>query len=102
MDRDTVATWFTNWEQQGAASLYDRPRSGRPPKLTPAEQALAYEYVQDTPQSLKQVGERLAKKTGKHLSRSTLKRLAKNAGQHWKRALPWPPWCLMRGKRPTP
>ena len=34
VDRDTVATWLTNWEQQGEASLYDRPRSGRPPKLT--------------------------------------------------------------------
>ena len=85
VDRDTVATWLTNWEQQGEASLYDRPRSGRPPKLTPDEQALAYEYVKDTPQSLKQVGDRLAKKTGKPLSLSTLKRLAKKAGLHWKR-----------------
>lgn len=85
VDRDTVAAWITKWEQQGEASLYDRPRSGRPPKLTPAEQALAQEYVKETPQSLKQVGERLAKKTGKHLSLSTLKRLAKKAGLGWKR-----------------
>lgn len=85
VDRDTVATWLTKWEQQGAASLYDRPRSGRPPKLTPAEQALAHEYVKETPQALKQVGERLAQTTGKQLSLSTLKRLAKQAGLRWKR-----------------
>jgi len=85
VDRDTVATWITNWEQQGAASLSDRPRSGRPPKLTPDEQALAHESGKETPQALKQVGERLAHKTGTHLSLSPLKRLAKKAGLRGKR-----------------
>jgi transposase len=30
VDRDTVATWIKKWEHHGVASLYDKPRSGRP------------------------------------------------------------------------
>jgi transposase len=41
VDRDTVSSWITTWEHQGAQSLHDKPRSGRPSTLTPDEQALA-------------------------------------------------------------
>ena len=37
VDRDTVATWIPQWEQHEVVSLYDPPRSGRPPKLTREE-----------------------------------------------------------------
>src|SRR5437879_9538070 len=36
VDRDTVATWIKKWEQSGIVSLYDKPRSGRRPKLNTA------------------------------------------------------------------
>ena len=85
VDRDTVSTWITNWEHQGAASLHDHPRSGRPPKLTPDEQALAITYIQEEPRSLNQVVDRLAQKTAKRLSISALKRLAKRARLRGKR-----------------
>ena len=85
VDRDTVSTWITQWEHHGEASLHDRPRSGRPPKLTPAEQALALTYIQEEPRSLKQVVDRLAQKTAKRLSISALKRLAKRARLRWNR-----------------
>ena len=85
VDRDTVSTWIKKWEQDGAASLHDKPRSGRPPKLTPEEQALAIAYIKEEPRSLKQVVERLATKTAKRLSISALKRLAKRARLRWKR-----------------
>jgi len=85
VDRDTVSTWITQWEYQGAASWHDQPRSGRPPKLTPEEQALALTYIQEEPRSLKQVGDRLAQKTAKRLRISALKRLAKRARLRWKR-----------------
>ncbi len=85
VDRDTVSTWIKKWEHQGAASLHDRPRSGRPPTLTPAEQELAIEYIKDAPRSLKHVVERLATKTEKRISVSALKRLAKRARLRWKR-----------------
>src|SRR2546429_6090878 len=85
VDRDTVSTWITKWEQEGEASLHDQPRSGRPPKLTPEEQALAIAYIKEEPRSLKQVVERFATKTAKRISISSLKRLAKKARLRWKR-----------------
>jgi transposase len=85
VDRDTVATWIKKWEQHGVASLYDKPRSGRPPKLTPEEQDLVRQYIKEEPRCLKQVVERLRQKTAKRLSLSSLKRLAKKARLRWKR-----------------
>src|SRR5256712_2875841 len=83
--RVTVSAWIKKWELHGAQSLHDQPRSGRPSKLTPAEQALAQQYIKAEPRSLKGVVERLAHKTEKRLSISTLKRLAKKARLRWKR-----------------
>ena len=85
VDRDTVSTWIRKWEHDGPASLHDKPRSGRPPKLTPDEQTLAIASIKDEPRSLKQVVERLSQKTAKRLSMSSLKRLAKRARLRWKR-----------------
>jgi transposase len=83
--RVTVSAWIKKWERHGAQSLHDHPRSGRPPKLTPDEQELAKHYIKEAPRSLKQVVERLANKTEKRLSISSLKRLAKKARLRWKR-----------------
>ena len=52
VDRDTVSSWITKWEHHGAQSLHDKPRSGRPSKLTPDEQALAQQYVKEEPRAL--------------------------------------------------
>ena len=64
--RVTVSAWIKTWEQQGAQSLHDHPRSGRPSTRTPDEQALAQQYSKEEPRSLKRVVERLAHKTEKH------------------------------------
>jgi transposase len=85
VDRDTVATWIKKWEHHGVASLYDKPRSGRPPKLTLEEKDLAQQYIKEDPRCLKHVVERLSQKTAKRLSISSLKRLAKKARLRWKR-----------------
>jgi transposase len=85
VDRDTVSSWITNWEHHGAQSLHDKPRSGRPSKLTLEEQALAQQYIKEEPRALKGVVERLATKTAKRISISSLKRLAKKARLRWKR-----------------
>jgi transposase len=85
VDRDTVSTWIKKWEHDGPESLHDKPRSGRPPKLTPEEQQLAIAYIKEEPRSLRQVVERLTTKTAKRLSISSLKRLAKRARLRWKR-----------------
>jgi transposase len=85
VDRDTVSAWIKKWEHHGPASLHDKPRSGRPSKLTPEEQELAKQYLKEEPRSLKGVVERLARKTAKRLSISSLKRLAKRGRLRWKR-----------------
>ena len=74
VDRDTVSSWIKKWEQTGVESLYDKPRSGRPSKLTQEEKELAQHYIQEEPRCLKQVAERLSQKTAKRLSISSLKR----------------------------
>jgi transposase len=83
--RVTVSAWITTWEHHGVQSLHDQPRSGRPTKLTPDEQALAQQYIKEEPRSLTGVVERLAHTTEKRLSISTRKRLAKKARLRWKR-----------------
>ena len=85
VDRDTVSTWIKKWEHHGAQSLYDKPRSGRPSILSPEEQEIALRYMKEKPGSLKGVVERLANKTDKRLSMSSLKRLAKRGRLRWKR-----------------
>jgi transposase len=83
--RVTVSTWIKNWEQHGAQSLHDKPRSGRPSTLWPEERAIALQYLKEEPQALKRVLTRFAAKTDKRLSLSSLKRLAKKARLRWKR-----------------
>jgi transposase len=83
--RVTVSAWIKQWEHQGAQSLHDHPRSGRPSTLTPDEQALAHHYSTEEPRSLNGVVERCAHTTEKRLSLSTLKRLANKARLRWKR-----------------
>jgi transposase len=85
VDRDTVSSWIKKWEQTGVESLYEKPRCGRPSKLTPEETELAQQYIKEESRCLKQVVERLSQKTAKRLSISSLKRLAKKARLRWKR-----------------
>ena len=85
VDRDTVATWIKKWEKHGEKSRHDQPRSGRPSALNATEKELAKQYMKEEPRSLKHVVERLAQKTAKRLSISSLKRLAKKARLRWKR-----------------
>jgi transposase len=85
VDRDTVSTWITKWEQRHTGSLHDHPRSGRPPKLTPEEQELALTSLKEEPRSRKHGVDRVVQKTAKRLSISALKRLAKRARRRWKR-----------------
>ena len=85
VDRDTVSTWIKKWEKYGDQSLHDQPRSGRPTILNTTEKEFAKQYIKEEPRALKNVVERLAQKTAKRLSLSSLKRLAKKARLRWKR-----------------
>jgi len=85
LHRVPVSAWITQWAHHGAQSLHDPPRSDRPAKLTPDEQARAQHSLTEEPRSLQGGAERLAHKTEKRRRLSTLKRLAKKARLRWQR-----------------
>lgn len=76
VNRRTVSSWIDSWEQSRFIGLPDKPRSGRPAKLTEQEKEIAKKLIGEHPQSLRTVAEKLAQKTGKNISTKTLKRLS--------------------------
>jgi len=49
MDRQTLRDWVHRYNAEGLAGLTDRPRSGRPPRLTAAQEAELSEIVETGP-----------------------------------------------------
>lgn len=86
VNRYSVSSWIDAWEQSGLEGLYDQPRPGATPKLTESEVEVVKKLVEEHPTSPKTVLAKLAEKTGKNISHSTLKRIIKAAGLRWKRA----------------
>jgi transposase len=85
VDRDTVSSWLDRFLQSGVDGLGDKPRSGGPSKLDAQEKEEAKALLKKHPNAPKMVLALLHEKTGKSISRSTLRRLAKGAGLRWKR-----------------
>jgi transposase len=77
VSRYAVAEWLERWQSAGLVGLYDHPRSGRPPSLTPDEQHKVDQYLQEHPKDLKQVVHLLEQETNKRVSTKTIKRLIK-------------------------
>ena len=85
VSRYAVSEWLERWHSAGLVGLYDHPRSGRPPRLTPDEQHKVDQYLQDHPKDLKQVVHVLEQETTKRVSTKTIKRLIKKHRYVWKR-----------------
>jgi transposase len=85
VSRYAVAEWIERWQSAGLVGLYDHPRSGRPPSLTPDEQHKVDQYLQEHPKDLKQVVHLLEQETQKRVSTKTIKRLIKKNRSVWKR-----------------
>ena len=83
--RQSVSTWIRAWDSRGLSGLLDKPRSGRPRKLSPPQEAEAIGWIEEEPRSIKQVIARIKDKFGIAISRDTLRRLCKKAGLAWKR-----------------
>lgn len=94
VDRDTVSHWLTRWEDDGRAGLPDQAGRGRKPILNEKEQKQAIKIVEQDPRSAKRSLAKIATKTGKRISRDTLKRLLKRSNKTWKRLR-----RSLRGKR---
>ena len=83
--RDTVSSWLDRFGPFGEDGLRDQPRSGSPSKLNAQEKEGAKALLKTHPNAPKIVLAQLTEKTGKSISRSTVRRLAKRAGLRWKR-----------------
>jgi transposase len=49
MDAQSLRDWVHRYHQEGLVGLHDRPRSGRPPRLTPEQRAELAEVVEQGP-----------------------------------------------------
>ena len=83
--RQSTSTWLTAWERDGIVGLLDKPRSGRPCKLTGKAKNYVIDMIEESPRSLKTVLAKLAEMWNIPVSISTIKRICKKAGLIWKR-----------------
>ena len=67
IDRDSVSSRIDEWEQRGTEGLYDRPRSGKPPKLTGSGIEIVTELIKEHPHSPEVILAKIPEKTGKTL-----------------------------------
>jgi len=94
VDRDTVSHWLEHWEDDGTTGLHDQAGRGRKPTLNEKEQKQAIKIVEKDPRSSKRSLTKIEEKTGKKISRETLKRILKKGHKTWKRLR-----RSLRGKR---
>jgi transposase len=94
VNRQAISIWLKNWESKGLCGLVDKPRQGRPKKLSSLQEKEVIEIVKKTPRSLNQALVEIERLWGIKLSKSTLKKLCKKAGLSWKRVRK-----SLRGKR---
>lgn len=85
VDRDTVSNWLDRWTADGTDGLPDQGGRGRKPILNEKEQKQAIAIVEKDPRSSNRSLSKIEKKTGKKISRDTLKRLLKKGNKSWKR-----------------
>lgn len=83
--RQSVSTWIRAWDRAGLLGLMDKPRSGRPRKLSPSEEVEAIQWIKEEPRSINQVIAKINDKFGVQISKDTIRRLCKKAGLAWKR-----------------
>ena len=85
VNRDSVSSWINSWEESGVEGLFEKPRSGAPPKLTESEIEIVKDIIRNNSQSPKIILAKIAKEIDKTISMSTLKRIIKTSKLRWKR-----------------
>jgi transposase len=65
VDRDRVSHWLEWWGETEFDGLADEARTGRPPKLSLAEQAQAIEIVGEEPRSTRRAVSEIARRLKK-------------------------------------
>ena len=85
LDRKTVLNAIHAWNKIGLLGLIDKPRSGRPKRLTPEQEIVLLEQVKENPRSLKKVLSEFTKIYQVEITLDMLRRLCKSAKFTWKR-----------------
>lgn len=83
--RPTISAWLRRWQESRFEGFEDEDHPRCPPKLDEDEQALARELIKRSPRQPNHVLDQIEQRTGKRISRRTLRRIAKAAGLVWKR-----------------
>lgn len=90
----TVYKWFDRFEAEGPEGLYDRPRSGRPPKVDEQVEAELEDAVEQSPTELEYTFTRwtvptlvshVAETLGVELSGETVRQVLHALGFRWRR-----------------
>ncbi|MBE8232169.1 MAG: helix-turn-helix domain-containing protein [Endozoicomonadaceae bacterium] len=79
VNRQAISIWLKNWESKGICGLIDKPRQGRPKKLSSLQEKEVIEIVKKSPRSLNKALVEKERLWGIKLSKSTLKKLCKKA-----------------------
>lgn len=85
VDRDTVSSWLSAWENLGLLGLRDQAHPGRPCKGSDEDREWLCQAIKETPHQLRALLEKFNERTSLKLSRDTLKRWLKEKGWRWKR-----------------
>lgn len=83
--RQSISMWIRDWKEYGIEGLLDKPRSGRPCKLSSEQETQTMEWIEKSPRSLKNVAEQLAQQFSICLHVATLRRFCKKHKLSWKR-----------------
>jgi len=94
ISKPTVYACYHRWEEGGVDALADRPRSGRPPKITEAYREKLREVIEEEPATygyeftiwtLERLRAHMVKETGIDISGTTLRELMKKEGYRYRR-----------------
>ncbi len=77
MQHETVSRWLQRWQSEELTGLLDQGRSDRPPMLDDTDVAVLLEATNRNPHPIKVARDGLFEKTGKPVSRDTVKRTLK-------------------------
>jgi transposase len=85
VQRDTARSWIARFESNGVDGLEDEQKPGGPRKLDEDEEQILRELLNTYPSRPAELLAKLRARTGKTISRASLRRYARRFGLRWKR-----------------
>ena len=83
--RPTLYNWINAWEARGLLGLYNQPGQGRKRTFTTEQEEEIYKWVQDSPNQLNNVLDRIKETWNITISKKTLTRILKRLEMSWHR-----------------